>query len=64
MARVTGVWADVDSVWEQKKLEATLREMLDCPKGVPHAVPSGGSPQRPVHALFGVSRWGTVDPDQ
>jgi hypothetical protein len=30
----------VDSVWEQKKLEATLREMLDCPKGVPQS-PAG-----------------------
>ena len=25
---VTGAGADVDSAWEQEKLEATLREML------------------------------------
>lgn len=35
----------------------TKLENVDCPKGVPHAVPTGGSPQRPVHAVlarFGV----------
>jgi len=26
---VTCVWAGVDSAWEQEKLEATLREMLE-----------------------------------
>jgi len=26
---VTRMWAGVDSVWEQRKLEATLREMLE-----------------------------------
>jgi len=31
---VTGAGAGVDPTWEQRKLEATLREMLDCPKGV------------------------------
>jgi hypothetical protein len=31
----------------RKKLEATLREILDCPKGVPHA--RSGSPTRRVH---------------
>ena len=45
---VTCGWAGVDSVWEQKKPEATLREMLE----KPNAVPSGGSPQRPVHIIL------------
>jgi hypothetical protein len=26
---VTGRWVGVDSAWEQEKLEATLREMLE-----------------------------------
>src|SRR5687767_6957498 len=26
-------WAGLDFVWEQEKLEVTLREMLDCPEG-------------------------------
>jgi len=38
----------MDSAGEQEKLEVMLCEMLDCPKGVPHAIPSGGSPQHPA----------------
>ena len=45
---VTCVWADVDSVWEQGKLEATLREMLAAGAARPT-----GSPTRQVHAVFG-----------
>src|SRR6185503_19105594 len=36
-----------DSVWEQKKLEVTLREMLES------AARPSGSLQRPVHAVLG-----------
>ena len=43
---VTGAGAGVDTVWEQKKTEATLREMLEN-----RARPSG-SPQRPVHIIL------------
>jgi len=42
--------AGVDSAWEQEKLEATLREMLDCEAC---RTPRSGSPQRPGHALLG-----------
>jgi len=29
MVCLTGKWAGLDSVWEQKKINATLREMLE-----------------------------------
>ena len=38
-----GAGADGDSAWEQRKLEA---------RKMPHAVPSGGSPQCAVYALL------------
>jgi hypothetical protein len=38
------VWAGVDKVWEQEKLEA--RKMLDCPKNVA-TIGRGSSPLRP-----------------
>jgi hypothetical protein len=41
---VTCVWAGVDKVWEQEKLEA--RKMLDCPKNVA-TIGRGSSPLRP-----------------
>jgi hypothetical protein len=41
------VWVGVDSAWEQKKLEATLREMLDAKRAAREA------PQRPVHYAGG-----------
>ena len=44
MASLTG-GADVDNPCMQKKLEATLREMPNCPLGMAHVVPLGGSPQ-------------------
>ena len=40
MARVSGLWAGVDSVWEQEKLEA--RKMLE----------NAQTPTRQVHALL------------
>jgi len=43
-ARVIRVWADVDSVWEQKKLEA--RKMPE------NGARPSGSPQRPVHVML------------
>ncbi len=39
-------WAGVDSVWEQKKLEATLREMLE------NAARAKRSHQHPVHIIL------------
>jgi len=41
------VWAGVDNTWEQEKLEATLREMLE------NAARAKRSPTRQVHALLG-----------
>ena len=35
-----GLWAGVDTAWEQKKLEATLREMLENMARREAAVPS------------------------
>jgi hypothetical protein len=47
------VWAGVDSVWEQEKLEA--RKMLACT--LPQAqVKMPQNPTRQVHALLGVFR--------
>ena len=58
-----GAGAGVDSAWEQEKLEATLREMLEKaarPSGSPqrpvhvaNAVPTGGSPRRGLCLAFG-----------
>jgi hypothetical protein len=45
-----GAGAGVDSAWEQEKLEATLREMLE--KAARR--PCGRQSQRPVHAVLGV----------
>jgi hypothetical protein len=50
------VWTGVDSVWEQKKLEA--RKMLDCEAC---GTPRSGSPTRPLYAVLARTREQATD---